>query len=125
MKILSKAQVIKIHSMLISKTGGLDGIRDNGLLESALATPFQTFDEQELYPTSYGKAARLGFSLVNNHPFVDGNKRIGLLVMMTFLELNGILLNVNDDELIQLGLDLASGKIQDTELLEWIIRVDY
>lgn len=124
MKILSKEQVIKIHSMLISKTGGLNGIRDNGLLESALAAPFQTFDEQELYPTSYSKAARLGYSLVNNHPFVDGNKRIGILVMLTYLELNGILLNVTDEELIQLGLDLASGKIQDSHLLEWIIKHD-
>lgn len=78
MKRLTVEQVIMMHSELLAQTGGLDGIRDRNLLESAVNTPFQTFDSQYVYPTLQAKAARLGFSLIKNHPFVDGNKRIGI-----------------------------------------------
>ena len=90
MKRLNKEQVIRIHSMLIDQTGGSDGIRDEGLLESALNAPFQTFDGDYIYRTIKAKAAKLGYFLVKNHPFIDGNKRIGILVMITFLEINGV-----------------------------------
>lgn len=122
MKRLTKFQVIQIHSMLIQETGGIDGIRDDGLLDSALNSPFQSFDGEDIYKTIQAKAARLGFSLVNNHAFVDGNKRIGLLVMMTFLEMNGIMLECSNEELIELGLGLASNKLDDKDLLDWIIK---
>lgn len=121
MKRLSKEQVIKIHNMLISQTGGSDGIRDEGLLESALNAPFQTFDGEYIYRTIKAKAAKLGYFLVKNHPFIDGNKRIGILVMITFLEINGVEVTCTDEELITLGLDLADGTIDDEDLLNWII----
>ncbi|WP_313188155.1 type II toxin-antitoxin system death-on-curing family toxin [Lacrimispora sp.] len=100
-----------IHSILIKKSGGLDGVSDNNLLESALQAPFQTFGGDELYPTIQKKAACLCYGLVNNHSFIDGNKRIGILVLMTFLQLNGMPVDCTDDELIRLGLGLASGEV--------------
>ena len=121
MKRLSKEQVIKIHNMLISQIGGSDGIRDEGLLDSALNAPFQTFDGDYIYRTIKAKAAKLGYFLVKNHPFIDGNKRIGILVMITFLEINGVEVTCTDEELITLGLDLADGTIDDEDLLNWII----
>jgi death-on-curing protein len=121
MKRLTKAQVINMHSLLIKETGGIDGIRDESMLESALNAPFQTFDEEDLYKTIQAKAAKLGFSLINNHSFLDGNKRIGILAMLVFLEINGIEVTCTDDELIRLGLGLADGSINDKYLLTWII----
>lgn len=121
MKRLSKEQVIKIHNMLISQTGGSDGIRDEGLLESALNAPFETFDGEYIYRTIKAKAAKLVYFLVKNHPFIDGNKRIGILVMITFLEINGVEVTCTDEELITLGLGLADGTIDDEDLLNWII----
>lgn len=121
MKRLSKEQVIKIHNMLISQTGGSDGIRDEGLLESALNAPFETFDGEYIYRTIKAKAAKLVYFLVKNHPFIDGNKRIGILVMITFLEINGVEVTCTDEELITLGLNLADGTIDDEDLLNWII----
>ncbi len=121
MKRLNKEQVIRIHSMLIDQTGGSDGIRDEGLLESALNAPFQTFDGDYIYRTIKAKAAKLGYFLVKNHPFIDGNKRIGILVMITFLEINGVEVACTDGELITLGLGLADGSIDDENLLNWII----
>ena len=87
MKKISKDQVLMLHSMVIKQSGGIDGIRDNGLLESALNTPFQSFSNEELYPSIQGKAARLCYSIINNHPFIDGNKRIGILAMLMFLKI--------------------------------------
>lgn len=122
MKKLTKFQVIQIHNMLIQETGGANGIRDEGLQDSALNAPFQSFDGDDIYKTIQTKAARLGFSIVNNHAFVDGNKRVGILVMMTFLEMNGIILECSNQELIELGLGLASNKIDYKNLLDWIIN---
>ena len=122
MKRLSKKQVIKIHSILINQTGGIDGVKDEGLLESTLNAPFQTFNGEYIYKTIKAKAAKLGYFLIKNHPFIDGNKRIGILVMMTFLEINGIEIDCTDEELIILGLGLADGSINDTDLLNWIIN---
>ena len=122
MIILTKAQVIAIHSILVKKSGGLDGVRDDNLLESALQAPFQTFGGEELYPTIQKKAACLCFGLINNHSFVDGNKRIGILSMMTFMELNGISISCSNEELIKLGLGVASNELDKEELLTWIIN---
>lgn len=121
MKRLSKSHVLKMHSLLIQETGGIDGVRDEGLLDSALNIPFQSFDGEDLYKTIQVKAARLGFSLTKNHPFIDGNKRIGILSMIVFLEMNGINITCTNEELIILGLGLADGTINDKDLLRWII----
>lgn len=122
MIILKKEQITSIHSLLIKQSGGIHGIRDNNLLESAVQAPFQTFGGEELYPTIQKKAVCLCFGLVNNHSFIDGNKRIGILAMMTFLELNGMLVECSDKELIQLGLGIASDAINQKELVSWIIN---
>ena len=121
MKRLTKSQVIAIHSQMIMNTGGTDGIRDEGLLDSALNAPFQVFGEAELYPSIQQKAARLGFGLIKNHAFLDGNKRIGVHIMLIFLELNGIILEYTQKELSDIILDVAASAASADELLEWII----
>ncbi len=117
---LTKNQVVSMHSSLIAATGGSDGVRDDGMLESAMNAPFQTFDGYDLYPTLLQKAARLGYSLVSNHPFVDGNKRIGIHAMLVFLLLNGIEIECTQEELISVGLDLADGSMECDKLFEWL-----
>ena len=113
-------KVLLLHQLVIESTGGSYEIRDMKLLDSALSSAFQTFDNKELFPTKEEKGAKLGYSLVSNHAFVDGNKRIGLLVMLSFLEINGVHLKYTDEELIELGIGLASGKISYEQLLEWV-----
>ena len=116
----SQDKVLLLHQLIIAESGGSNEIRDIGLLDSALNNAFQTFDGNELYPTKEEKGAQIGFSLVSNHAFVDGNKRIGLLVMLSFLEINGIHLLYTDEELIELGLALADGTMKYEDLLAWI-----
>ena len=120
MKILKKRQILLLHSALIAESGGSDGVRDEGLLDSAVNTPFQTFSGQDLYPTVLEKAVRLGFGLIRNHPFIDGNKRIGTHAMLVFLNLNSITLSYEDDELISTILSVASGEMDADDLLKWI-----
>ena len=117
-----KDKVLLLQQLIIESSGGTNGVRDFALLDSALNACFQTFDGKELYPTKEEKGARLGFTLVSNHAFVDGNKRIGLLVMLSFLEVNGIKLKYTDDELVKLGLGLANGEVKYENLLNWIIN---
>lgn len=117
---LTTKQVISIHSSLIEATGGTDGVRDMGMLESALEAPFQTFDGKDLYPALIQKAARLGHSLISNHPFVDGNKRIGIHTMLVFLAVNGIEIECTQKELIDVGLSLADGTMDAEKLLIWL-----
>ena len=104
------------------ETGGAVGLRDGILLDSALNSIFQTFDGKELYPTVEEKGARLGFNLISNHAFVDGNKRIGMLVMMTSLEINGIRIGCADEDIIEIALGVASGKTIYKGLLDWVRR---
>ena len=120
MRVLSKRQILMLHSMLVAQSGGMDGLRDEGLLESAVNAPLQTFGGQELYPTVLEKAARLGYGLIHNHPFIDGNKRIGTHAMLVFLDINNITLSYEDDDLISAILRVASGDMDDSELLEWL-----
>ena len=120
MKYLTREQVIKLHQALIETSGGSSGIRDEGMLDSALKTPLQTFDENELFPSVLDKAARLAFGLIKNHPFIDGNKRIGTHVMLIFLTLNNIMLSYKDEELIDIILKVASGKANEHDLYTWI-----
>ena len=117
---IHKENVLILHKMILESSGGRDGVRDFGLLDSALNSAFQTFDGFELYPSMEEKAARLGYCLISNHPFVDGNKRIGILVMLSFLTINGINIKSTDEELISIGMSLASGKMKYDGLVEWI-----
>ena len=116
----SKEKVLLLHQLIAEETGGSIGLRDEGLLESALEVAFSTFGGVELYPTKEEKGARLGYNLISNHAFVDGNKRIGMYVMLTFLEVNGIRLDCTNDEVAEVGLSVAAGKMKYEELLEWI-----
>lgn len=109
MKILTKRQILLLHEQLINETGGIHGLRDEGLLESALASPFQEFASYSPYPTVQRKAARLGYSLVMNHPFIDGNKRIGAHAMQTLLALNGIEIECAQESLAGIFLSVAAG----------------
>lgn len=117
---LTVAEVMGLHSKLTAKTGGSDGLRDRGLLESAVYSAQTCFGGEEVYPTLAEKAARLMYALVSNHAFVDGNKRIGLLVMLTTLRLNGTALKFTQAELIEFGLSAASGEAKYDEILNWI-----
>ena len=116
----SQEKVLLLHKLLTEETGGEPNIRDTDLLNSALESAFQTFDGVELYPSKEEKGARLGFSLISNHAFVDGNKRIGMYIMITFLEVNGIYLDCTNEEVVEIGLGLADGSIGYEEILEWI-----
>lgn len=122
MIVLTKSQVLLVHKMMIEKTGGLDGVRDESLLDSALNVPFQTFDGKDIYPALLPKAAALCRSLVSNHPFADGNKRTGVHTMLIFLEINGVELNYMQNDLVELGLGVASGKMAYDDILIWLIE---
>ena len=122
MNYFSNEQIVKIHSSLITKTGGIDGIREYNLLDSSLKSIFQTFDGKELYPSILDKAAQLCYSLIENHPFLDGNKRIGIHLMLIFLRINGIDLNYSQEELIDFGLKIALGKMKKDEIKEWFVN---
>lgn len=119
---LTEEQVLAIHTQLIAETGGEDGVRDSGLLDSALMLPFQTFEGQELYSSIHQKAAQLCHSLITNHPFVDGNKRAGVHLTLVFLVINGVELQYTQPELVSLGLDTAQGKLGAQEILDWILE---
>lgn len=119
---IDNEKVLLLHQLLIEETGGEPNIRDMKLLDSNINQVYQTFDGAELYKTKEEKAARLGFSLVSNHAFVDGNKRIGMLVMLTFLELNGIKVSFTNDEIVKIGFDLAESKMSYEQLLDEIIK---
>lgn len=119
---LTKEQVLMLHDRLIEVTGGSKGIRDEGMLDSALANPFQSFGGDELYPSIQAKAAQLCYGLVKNHAMLDGNKRLGAHVMLVFLALNGYELVYSQKELSDTILALAAGEIQADDLLQWIIR---
>ena len=121
MIVLSTAQIVALHDDLIREFGGTEGVRDENLLDAAVHAPFQTFDGEELFPSICQKAARLGFGLVSNHPFLDGNKRIGAHAMLVFLALNRIDLVYSQQELIDVILRVASGKADFDDLLAWIM----
>ena len=117
---LTKEKVLLLHQLIAKETGGSIGVRDSGLLESAINNAYSTFGGEELYKTKEEKAASLGFSLISNHAFIDGNKRIGIYVMLTFLEAEGIKMNCLNEDVIELGLAVAAGKMKYNEILEWI-----
>ena len=116
----SQEKVLLLHKLITAETGGDPNVRDIALLNSALESAFQTFDGQELYPTKEEKGARIGYALISNHAFVDGNKRIGMYVLLTFLETNGIKIRPTVDDVARVGLAVAAGEMQYEDLLEWI-----
>ncbi|MBE7087346.1 MAG: type II toxin-antitoxin system death-on-curing family toxin [Clostridiales bacterium] len=115
-----KEKVLLLQQLVIESSGGTAGVRDFALLDSAIESAYQTFGGNELYPSKVEKGARLGYNLISNHAFVDGNKRIGLLVMLSFLAINGVNIKYTDEDLIEIGLSLADGKMNYEDLLNWI-----
>lgn len=118
----SKEKVKLLHQLMAEATGGSVGVRDEGLLDSAIENAFATFGGEEQYPSKEEKAASLAYSLISNHAFVDGNKGIGVYVMLSFLELNGIRIEASDDDVIKLGLSTADGSMKRDEILAWIME---
>lgn len=119
---LSREEIIILHDELIEQYGGTYGIRDEKLLDSAISAPFQTFDGIDLYPSLIQKAIHLSYNLVHDHPFIDGNKRIGAHTLLVFLKSNGILLNVTDNDIANFFWGLASGEKTSEDLLNWVMN---
>lgn len=122
---LSREKVLLWHQLIIAETGGAADVRDLGILDSALESAFATFDGQELYPSKEEKAARLGYALICNHAFVDGNKRIGMYALLSFLEGGGIHMSCSNDEVVRTGLAVAKGDMKYDDLLQWIKAFRY
>ena len=120
MILLTFEEILSLHEKLIDKTGGSQGVRDMGLLESAVYSTETSFEDTELYPSAKEKAARLMFALTSNHAFIDGNKRIGVFVMLMTLELNKINLKFSQKELVELGLSVGGGTWHYEKILDWI-----
>lgn len=120
MRYLLLSELLLLHSRLLKQSGGADGIRDMAALESATAQPFATFDGVDLYTTLVEKAAALCFSIISNHPFVDGNKRVGHAAMEIFLVLNGYELHASTEEQEKIVFDVAAGRLGRNELVTWL-----
>ena len=122
MILLTADEVIGLHAKLIERTGGSHGLRDRNLLESAIFSAQAIFDNEEAYPTTEEKAARLCYSITNNHAFVDGNKRIGVFTMLMTLNLNSVKISYTQAELVTLGLSVADGSYDCKAVLDGIIN---
>ncbi len=119
MSYLSAEEVLAIHALIIERFGGLHGIRDLGLLESAVARPQSGFGDFEAYPTVWDKAAVLAHSLIKNHAFLDGNKRTGMMSAAAFLELNGYLFTASNAAVVRCAIAVASNKRDEAALARW------
>jgi death-on-curing protein len=119
---LTLIKVLELHRKILEQSGGASGIRDMGLLESAIAQPRMTFGAEDLSPSFLEKAAALGFSIILNHPFIDGNKRTGHAATETFLVLNGLEINASVDEQERVVLAIASGELGREAFVEWLRR---
>ena len=120
---ITKDEAIAVHAAVIAKFGGVDGVRDEGLLESALAQPLQSFDGAELYPTDEAKACRYAYGIIKNHPFVDGNKRTATALMGASLRISGLTFRPRHDELLKAMLGVAEGSWGFDALVEWVHSV--
>ena len=116
----SREKVLLLHQLIAQETSGEVGLRDQALLDAALAAAFSGVADREFYPTKEEKAAKLGFDLISNHAFLDGNKRIGMYVMLTFLEANGIRIEAENEDVATVGLAVASGNMNYDNLLNWV-----
>lgn len=114
---LTKDNILTLYKIMVDNTGGTIGIRDTSLLESALNAPFQTFGDEELYPSIIEKASRLCYGLIKNHPFIDGNKRIGVYAMLVYLGLNNFNLDFSDEEIINIALKTADSTYSYDDIL--------
>ena len=119
---LNKDQVMLLHKTIYERYGGAYGVLDDGMLDSALRVPFATFEGDELIPGDKEKIVRLAYGLIKNHPFRDGNKRMGALVLLTLLKLNGYPLKTSNNELSEMIMDIAASRKDDTDLLRWVNR---
>lgn len=119
MQSFSKEEVLAIHAAVIMKFGGLRGLRDEGLLDSALAQPFQTFGGVDLYPSAIEKACRYAFGIISDHPFLDGNKRTGAALFGTYLRMSGIDFRPDHAAYLKIILGVADGSVSYDELVEW------
>lgn len=117
---ITAEDVIVLHSRVIEKSGGLDGLRDRDILDSAISAPLQSFGGKELFPTDLEKIARIGFGLAANHAFLDGNKRIGAMVVQLLLKWNGYALHLQQGELADMFIAIADGSAKEDDLLLWI-----
>ena len=115
---LHKQQILKLHNRTINEFGGIHGIRDERMLDSALANPLQTFAGLDLYPTCVDKAVQLCYGLIKNHPFLDGNKRIALHSMLILISINGLKFEIAHDELIDIIFKVADGSFNSSDLLQ-------
>lgn len=114
--------VIQIHSLVIQRSGGMDGLRDRASLEAAVSAPMQSFGGQDFYSTTVEKIARLGYGLASNHAFVDGNKRIGAMMTQLLLKWNGFQMSLRSGELADMFIAIADGSAKESDLLDWIQR---
>ena len=119
---LNIRDVLSLHKRVCNTTGGISEIRDIGVLESAIYHSYASFEGEDLYKTIEEKASRHAYGIIKNHPFMDGNKRTGLFVMLVFLELNGIKLKFSQSELVHLGTSIAEGTVDSRHIEKWIIR---
>jgi death-on-curing protein len=119
---LSIGEVVELHRRVIAQSGGSSGVRDYGRLESSVLEPLQTFDNRDLYPSVIDKAAALGYFLIQNHPFLDGNKRVGHAALETVLVLNGWELAASAEEQEQIILAVASSKVSREDFAVWVLR---
>jgi death-on-curing protein len=117
---INKEEVFLIHSEVVKLHGGSGGVRDMGGLESAIARPWQTFGAEDLYPTCFEKAAAIGESIIMNHPFVDGNKRTGYVLMETLLRIDGYKIICPDDDLYSFVISISTGEIKFEQIVEWL-----
>ena len=117
---ISLKTVLRLHELSIIKYGGLQGIRDQGLMESAIARPYQTFGGEYLYPTIFEKAAAIAESLIINHPFLDGNKRTGFLAMLAVLETENFKINISNDEVYSFTIQISTGEIKFNQIVVWL-----
>lgn len=117
---LTKEEILVLHERLIERYGGIYGIRDENLLDSALNAPFQSYGDHEFFPSVVQKAVRLCFGLVMNHPFHDGNKRIGAMALLVTLDLNHLSIKTTSEELSEVILLLAAGTVNEEGLLHWV-----
>ncbi|MBQ3443989.1 MAG: type II toxin-antitoxin system death-on-curing family toxin [Selenomonadaceae bacterium] len=115
---LTQNQVLKLHDKIINEFGGIHGIRNEAALQSALANPLQTFAGLDLYPSVIDKAVQLCFGIIKNHPFLDGNKRLGLHLMLILIHINGLKIDIAHDELIDIIFKVADGTFNRQDFLQ-------
>ena len=115
-----KADILKLHELSVQKYGGSNGIRDDGLLDSAIARPFQTFDGLDLYISTLEKAAAIAESIIINHPFIDGNKRTGFLAMLAILKIDKMILIASEEDAYQFTISISTGELKFDQIVEWL-----